>query len=68
MNSAQHNLMRMAELLAVTGWTRQYALKLVSAGVIHQLVPYEGAWPWYYRDEVDAMVTGRQKKAEYVRH
>jgi hypothetical protein len=67
MNDEQHNLMRMAELLSETGWTRQYALKLVDAGVIHQLVPYEGAWPWYYREEIQAMVTGRKQKAEYVK-
>jgi hypothetical protein len=57
----------MAELLAVTGWTKQYTLKLVKAGIIHQLVPYAGAWPWYYRDEIDGLVTGREKKEEYVR-
>lgn len=50
------DLIRIAEVMALTGWDRHYVHKLAKAGVLTLTTLSPGGWPWYYRTQVLALV------------
>lgn len=53
---SERELIRLAEVRALTGWTGEYVRKLSKAGVLKTEQPYEGAWPWYHRSQILEMI------------
>lgn len=57
----QPEWIRMKEAKRITGWSRDYLRKLAERGVITVLKPFPGAWWFYDRQELLALLNGSQK-------
>lgn len=51
-----NELIRLAVVLDLTGWSEDYVKKLRSLGVLDVYVPYPGARAWYHRSQIEKMI------------